>query len=163
MGQRIIGSNKTIKAIDKAMEDCYYAQKAYLADALKYAKDLHDKDSYRKVQESNAKWHVALCHLFEVMENLETCAIDAPVLTAPKVKTPTESEPYPPRYQHDCTACTYLGQVEEYDLYYCPQGKVPTVIARFGDEGGDYISEMNSDMPCLQTAQMLAIEKGLIK
>ena len=44
-----------------------------------------------------------------------------------------------PRYQHDdCDACVYLGQFNEYDLYYCP-GE-PTVIARASSNGPDYFS-----------------------
>lgn len=45
-----------------------------------------------------------------------------------------------PRYQHDCSTCTFLGRYKEYDLYYCPQGGREIVIGRFSDDGPDYIS-----------------------
>jgi hypothetical protein len=47
-----------------------------------------------------------------------------------------------PRYEHDCNHCVFLGQYGEYDLYYCPQPMIhlPTIVARFGDWGGDYHS-----------------------
>ena len=49
-----------------------------------------------------------------------------------------------PRYTHDCDKCEYLGGMEfegEYhDLYCCPQGERPTVIARWGDDGPEYRS-----------------------
>lgn len=62
------------------------------------------------------------------------------------------------RYTHDCKWCVYLGPyihsrwvkghppepVTSYDLYYCPKGDNPeiasSVIARFSDDGPDYIS-----------------------
>ena len=43
------------------------------------------------------------------------------------------------RYPHECEACIFLGQHEEYDLYFCPQNGRQTVIARFG-KLGDYLS-----------------------
>lgn len=45
-----------------------------------------------------------------------------------------------PRYTHDHD-CTWLGQHDEADLYFCMQaGVIPTVIARLSDEDSDYIS-----------------------
>ena len=69
-----------------------------------------------------------------------------------------------PRFVHDCDKCTFLGQFLEYDLYYCPQGNIPTVIARFGDEGWDYRSGMYCAEidPVLKEARKRAKEKGLI-
>lgn len=45
-----------------------------------------------------------------------------------------------PRYEHNCNHCKFLGQHEEYDLYYCPQGGNPTILARFSDKDQDYTS-----------------------
>jgi len=54
---------------------------------------------------------------------------------------------------------------EEYDLYYCDTE--PTVIARYGDEGYQYMSGMVFAHPDgnepLYEAKKRAIEKGLIK
>lgn len=48
-----------------------------------------------------------------------------------------------PNFDHDCDSCTFLGclhrEGKTYDLYYCKRGG-PTVIARFGSEGPDYMS-----------------------
>lgn len=44
----------------------------------------------------------------------------------------------PARYEHDCNNCEYLGRYREYDLYFC--GREPTVLARYSDQGSDYIS-----------------------
>lgn len=56
------------------------------------------------------------------------------------MNTATEHEDTP-RYQHDCERCQFLGQHNEADLYFCERvGFGPTVIARYGDEGLDYIS-----------------------
>lgn len=56
-----------------------------------------------------------------------------------------------PQYEHDCECCIFLGHYEDtimycdqrptkVDLYYCPQGKRPTVISRHSSEGADYSS-----------------------
>lgn len=45
-----------------------------------------------------------------------------------------------PRYKHDCNRCVYLGHLQEFDLYACPQGGNPTIVARFSSKGGDYFS-----------------------
>ena len=71
-----------------------------------------------------------------------------------------------PRFQHDCTICTFLGQYNEFDLYFCPQGgRIPTVIARYGDDGPEYQSGLipASVLPELQEARKRAIDKGLLK
>ena len=59
-----------------------------------------------------------------------------------------------PRYQHTCSECRYLGEYNEYDLYYCPQsGVFPTVLARYGNKGSEYTSGMQSDHPALVEAR----------
>lgn len=46
-----------------------------------------------------------------------------------------------PRYAHDCKVCTFLGHINEFDLYTCPQGgEFPTIVARYGSKGRDYLS-----------------------
>lgn len=49
-----------------------------------------------------------------------------------------------PIYTHDCDCCKFLGHYEydetTYDLYYCNQNGNPTLIARHGSEGPEYIS-----------------------
>ncbi len=81
------------------------------------------------------------------------------------------------RYTHDCAGCTFLGQWQEYDLYFCLQfGKIPTVIARYGDEGREYISGLKFAEPGLNlltgkvetfeplaAAKRIAIEQGLLE
>jgi len=69
------------------------------------------------------------------------------------------------RYKHDCEKCKPLGQFLEDDLYYCDQGGRPTVIARYGDDGPDYVSGMrltNMDYR-LHVALEMAKAVGLIK
>jgi len=67
------------------------------------------------------------------------------------------------RYKHDCKNCTYLGQFNEYDLYFCLQGgKIPTVIARFSSEGPDYYSGITSNITELTEAKCRAITRGLL-
>jgi len=71
---------------------------------------------------------------------------DAPEPTQP---LPTDVSGYAvdwkdhePRYKHDCNQCVFLGHEREYDLYYCPQEGLPTILARYGNWGGDYLSGM---------------------
>lgn len=60
-----------------------------------------------------------------------------------------------PRYTHDCEKCMYLGNFEKYDLYWCMQGvNIPTVIARYGDEGSEYTSGWEIDVPPLNEARL---------
>lgn len=67
-----------------------------------------------------------------------------------------------PQFEHDCDSCTYLGQFEGYDLYFCQQGTLPTVIARFGNDGHEYLSGMPvAYHPPLSVAKHLAILMGL--
>jgi alpha-D-ribose 1-methylphosphonate 5-triphosphate synthase subunit PhnG len=44
------------------------------------------------------------------------------------------------RYKHDCSACLFVGEHGEYDVYVCPQNGLPTIVARYGDEGSEYVS-----------------------
>jgi len=72
-----------------------------------------------------------------------------------------------PRYEHDCHACTFLGRrVDlhrgEVDLYHCYQlEELPTVIARYGDNGPDYTSGRNIPDPSLAEARVRAKAFGL--
>lgn len=76
-----------------------------------------------------------------------------------------------PLYTHDCDKCVFLGSYDEKDMYYCPQEGLDTVIARFSDEGSDYISglpiavyEMAYHVsPPLRVAYLIALDLGLIK
>lgn len=70
-----------------------------------------------------------------------------------------------PNYEHDgCSGCVFLGELREddivYDLYYCPQNDVPTVIARYGNDGPDYMSGMLSTMNPLRVAKARAMARG---
>jgi hypothetical protein len=71
-----------------------------------------------------------------------------------------------PIFKHDCDGCTFLGHNKQAtkDLYYCPQRGFPTVIARFGNEGRDYMSGIafkDSDVDIAYAVE-LAKEKGLL-
>ena len=70
-----------------------------------------------------------------------------------------------PKWEHDCDSCIYLGtehNVVKWDLYFCPQGTNPTVIARRGS-AGDYLSGMSAvDVePMLALAYLRAVKAGL--
>jgi hypothetical protein len=46
-----------------------------------------------------------------------------------------------PRFLHDCEECVFLVHYAGHDLYRCEQGGWrPTIVARFGDDGPDYVS-----------------------
>jgi len=47
-----------------------------------------------------------------------------------------------PLFKHDCACCIYLGEFDGEDLYYHGSEKdaMITVIARFGNQGGEYAS-----------------------
>ena len=82
-----------------------------------------------------------------------------------------------PKYQHDCKTCVFLGGHTApesslyYDLYYCLQYGMPTVLARYGDPDHEYLSgapmsfqrsaflDKNNTSP-LAEAYRRAIEKG---
>lgn len=70
------------------------------------------------------------------------------------------------KFIHDCDNCVFLGQYEEYDLYFCNNNN-PTVIARYGDNGEDYTSGLSFAKPDiskpLYEAKLKAIKMGLLK
>jgi hypothetical protein len=72
-----------------------------------------------------------------------------------------------PKYTHDCTDCKFLGNYKgthyHYDLYYCPQSGMPTVVARYGNEGAEYSSGLGFTLPHLVEAERLAKEQGYLK
>lgn len=50
-----------------------------------------------------------------------------------------------PRFKHDCTACVFIGQHADHDIYRCPQEIIPgqpspTIVARWDDMGSAYTS-----------------------
>lgn len=63
-----------------------------------------------------------------------------------------------PRYKHDCDKCVYLGQHENYDLYYCEQSGLPTVICRWGNNGCDYHSGLYANYEESVTGYRLTIQ-----
>lgn len=69
-----------------------------------------------------------------------------------------------PRWHHDgCPNCTFLGTMNDWDLYHCTQdGTIPTVIARYSHEGEAYKSGLPAlDDPELAEARKRAILLGL--
>jgi hypothetical protein len=45
-----------------------------------------------------------------------------------------------PHFQHDCDDCVFIGHYADHDLYRCPQMGMPTIVARYGDDGAGYTS-----------------------
>lgn len=75
------------------------------------------------------------------------------------------NQPAAPAYTHDgCPDCTYLGHHAGQDLYFCPQGDFPTVLARESSDSSDYISglALADQVPGLREARRRAIERGLL-
>jgi len=62
-----------------------------------------------------------------------------------KIRAQVMSRQQPPLYQHDCARCIYLGRYLDKptnrwrDLYVCKSSGT-TVIARYGNEGSEYVS-----------------------
>lgn len=72
------------------------------------------------------------------------------------------------RWMHYCADCRFLGFADldllgPHDLYYCIQGTLPTVIARYGNEEPEYISGMAiaDEHPLLYEARERAIKLNL--
>lgn len=67
-----------------------------------------------------------------------------------------------PKYEHDCHQCTDLGEHEGHDLYHCMQGgNLATVLARYGNEGSEYMSGLGLSLAPLVEAEQRATERGL--
>lgn len=78
-----------------------------------------------------------------------------------------ETQPYIvglPLFTHDCPHCTFLGNFDKHDLYFCEQVSTPTVIARYSSYGPDYTSGLHGvDVDnCLAEAKRRAIARGLL-
>lgn len=67
-----------------------------------------------------------------------------------------------PRYTHECECCTFLGRYDEYDLYHCTQSGIPTVLARYGNKGPEYLSGMMFNTPPLVEAKFRCFDNGLL-
>jgi len=70
-----------------------------------------------------------------------------------------------PNYQHDCDSCQYLGKYYGKDLYACiKNNKIETIIARYGNEGSQYVSglifALKKSIPALEEALARALSKG---
>lgn len=69
-----------------------------------------------------------------------------------------------------CSSCRFLGGYlydgDVFDLYFCSDGleDSATVIARFGEDGSDYVSglDLAEASPALKEAKARAINKGFI-
>lgn len=70
-----------------------------------------------------------------------------------------------PLYRHSCEYCTYLGSLEEHDLYVCDRhnSRVPSVLARYGCEPWEYMSSRcdYATLPLLREAVCRARQRGL--
>jgi hypothetical protein len=66
-----------------------------------------------------------------------------------------------PRFIHDCKNCIFLGRHHEYDLYFCAQDFSDTVIARYSDNGPDYLSSLK--MMVVSNSVLLVAKKRAIK
>lgn len=53
------------------------------------------------------------------------------------------SNPFQPRFQHDCKNCHFFGQSGDLDLYYCARSEADfggSVVARYGNDAPEYHS-----------------------
>lgn len=74
-----------------------------------------------------------------------------------------------PKWKHDCMYCTYLGAApdidgSQLDLYICQRQKLPSVLARYGNQGHQYLSGLTAaaNDPHLAEAKRRAISLGLV-
>lgn len=67
-------------------------------------------------------------------------------------------------YEHDCDKCIFLGNWVDYkkgrtfDLYFCSQDGLPTVLARYGNEEFNYYSGLN-----MSGIEPLVVAEGIAK
>ena len=66
------------------------------------------------------------------------------------------------QFEHDCDNCVFLGNALGADLYVCVGSMITSVIARYGNDGPDYISGVaTAEMDTrLAVAFTLAVKKG---
>jgi hypothetical protein len=47
----------------------------------------------------------------------------------------------PAQFKHDCDLCRFIGRYDKYDFYWCKSKEcIGSVIARYGDNGHEYMS-----------------------
>jgi len=68
-----------------------------------------------------------------------------------------------PKFEHDCEVCVFLGHYLEHDLYCCPKG--PDILARYGDEGSEYMDGLTFAHRNLHLAECFrrAEQNGLLQ
>lgn len=74
-----------------------------------------------------------------------------------------------PQFIHDCErCCQFLGSFDAKDgpadLYFCQNDILPTLVARYSDEGSDYVSGLAfvGIHDGITEANRLAVEQGLL-
>lgn len=155
--QRLIGSKLTINIIKSLLEECTLKK-----EALTKVNSNKENLSIAEVVNAIEQQMIPLSSLYDILMAVELVEVDAPA-PEPTITIEDYTE-LPPQYKHDCTECIFMGQMGVYDLYYCPQGgRIPTVIARFGDGGGEYKSGIGSEDTDLRVAEARAKQLGLIK
>lgn len=74
-----------------------------------------------------------------------------------------------PKWKHDCPYCKYLGAApdidgSQMDLYVCERQVTKTVLARYGNQGHQYLSGLTAAAsdPHLAEAKRRAIAQGFL-
>lgn len=109
---------------------------------------LKDKDVMYQT-DANTPGITAVCEGVEVTAG---SAIGAQIMLARslELRQQLRDDATKPQYKHDCGCCEFLGRyhseqdpVGDFDLYYCTKEGLPTVIARYGNAGADYVSGLS--------------------
>ena len=71
-------------------------------------------------------------------------------------------------FKHDCARCVYLEDIKDeegnkFDLYFCKDmGVLLTIVARYGNEGHQYMSGTNPKLYVFAVGIQRAKAKGLL-
>lgn len=69
-----------------------------------------------------------------------------------------------PKFKHDCTHCKFLGHGTYLDIpvdWCVCQGRIRTIIARYGNEGSEYSSAGIGECVTPTRVEMAALAQGL--
>ena len=101
-------------------------------------------------------------HDIAELERIDAYQDDLPTVAGDRLEQDNVNGGLNMRFTHDCDICEPIGQYLSHDLYFCG-AHGGTVVARYGDDKGSYISGLWLPDPVIKVAIEMAKSAGYIE